>query len=88
MALPASELPHEAAAVAASLDLKNSSFELAACACRYVSPKTGASTAREAAWVKTVPRAMADGLTGGRSGTMYVSECNWGVFESGSKVLW
>ena len=33
-----------------------------------MSPKTGPRTAREAAWLKTVPRAMAEGLTGGRSG--------------------
>ena len=32
-----------------------------------MSPKTGPRTAREMAWLKTVPRAMADGLTGGRS---------------------
>lgn len=32
-----------------------------------MSPKTGPRTAREAAWLKIVPRAIADGLTGGRS---------------------
>ena len=32
-----------------------------------MSPKTGARTAREMAWLKTVPKAMAEGLTGGRS---------------------
>ena len=32
-----------------------------------MSPKSGANTAKEAVWVKTVPRAIADGLTGGRS---------------------
>ena len=67
MAEPTSELPHEAAAVAASLELKYSSLELACCARRYASPKTGPRTARETAWLKAVPRAMAEGLTGGRS---------------------
>lgn len=66
-ALPTREVPHAAAADAASLDLTNSSLELAAWARWYVSPKTGPRTAREAAWLKTVPRAMAEGLTGGRS---------------------
>lgn len=56
-----------AAAVEASRDLKNSSLESAAFALRYVSPKTGARMASETAWLKTVPSAMADGLTGGRS---------------------
>lgn len=32
-----------------------------------MSPKRGVNTAREAACVKTVPSAMAEGLTGGRS---------------------
>lgn len=67
MALPTSEEPQAEAAEAASLLLKNSSLLLAACAFWYVSPNTGVSTASDATWVKTVPRAMADGLTGGRS---------------------
>jgi hypothetical protein len=67
MAEPSRELPHEAAAVAPSLDLKNSSLELARWARRWASPKTGPRTARETAWLKAVPRAMAEGLTGGRS---------------------
>ena len=73
MAEPASELPHAAAAEAASLDLANSSLVFAVWARWYVSPKTGARTAREAVWVKMVPRAIADGLTGGRSGHVSVS---------------
>ena len=64
---PTTELPQETAAVWASLDLKNSSLELACWARWYVSPKTGASTASEATWLKTVPRAMAEGLTEGKS---------------------
>lgn len=32
-----------------------------------MSPKTGPRTAKEAAWLKIVPRAMAEGFTGGRS---------------------
>jgi hypothetical protein len=66
------ELPHEAAAVAASLVWKYSSLELACCARRYASPKTGPRTARETAWLKAVPRAMAEGLTGGRSDGLLV----------------
>ena len=61
------EVPQAAAAEAASFDFKNSSLEFAACARWYVSPKTGARMAREAAWLNTVPSAMAEGLTGGRS---------------------
>jgi hypothetical protein len=64
---PTSEVPHAAAAEAASFDFMNSSLELAAWARWYVSPKTGPRIASEAAWLKTVPSAMADGLTGGRS---------------------
>ena len=64
------ELPHDAAAVAASLLLKYSSLELACCARRYASPNTGPRTARETAWLKAVPRAMAEGLTEGRSKKM------------------
>ena len=71
MAEPASDVPQAAAADAASFDLKNSSLELAACAWRYTSPKTGPRMASEATWLKTVPRAMADGLTGGRSGCVF-----------------
>jgi len=67
MALPSNELPQVVAAVAASLDLKNSSLVFAAWARWYVSPKTGARTASETTWLKTVPSAMAEGLTGGRS---------------------
>ena len=63
------ELPQVAAAVAASLEWKYSSLEFACCARRYASPKTGPRTARETAWLKAVPRAMAEGLTGGRSET-------------------
>ena len=63
-----SEDPQAAAALAASLDLRNSSLELAAWARWYVSPKTGARIARDAAWLKMVPTAIADGFTGGRSG--------------------
>ena len=66
-ALPISEEPQAEAAEAASLLLKNSSLVLAACALWYVSPKTGVSTASVATWLKTVPRAMAEGFTGGRS---------------------
>ena len=40
-----------------------------------MSPKTGPRTAREAAWLKIVPRAMAEGLTGGRSVGLEVSMC-------------
>jgi hypothetical protein len=65
-----SELPQVAPAVAASLDLKNSSFESASLARWYTSPNTGANTASEAACVKMVPRAMAEGFTGGRSGRL------------------
>lgn len=72
MAEPAREDPHEAAAVAASLEWKNSSLLLAAWARRYESPKTGPRTARETAWLKAVPRAIAEGLTGGRSGVYHV----------------
>ena len=32
-----------------------------------MSPKTGPRTASETVWLKRVPRAMAEGLTGGRS---------------------
>ena len=53
--------------MAASLDLKNSSLLSAALARWYVSPKRGARTARDETWLKTTPRAIADGLTGGRS---------------------
>lgn len=67
MADPTSDDPQAAAAEAASLDLRNSSLELARCARLYVSPKRGAMTAREVVWVKIVPRAIADGFTGGRS---------------------
>lgn len=74
MALPARELPQAAAAPAASLDLRNSSLELAAWARWYVSPKTGAKIPREAVWVKMVPRAIAEGLTGGRSRTGLVGK--------------
>ena len=59
--------PQLAAAVAASFDLKNSSLLSAALARWYVSPKSGAMTARDETWLKTMPRAIADGLTGGRS---------------------
>lgn len=59
--------PQLAAAVAASFDLKNSSLLSAALARWYVSPKSGAITARDETWLKTIPRAIADGLTGGRS---------------------
>jgi hypothetical protein len=44
-----------------------------------VSPKTGPRTAREAAWLKRSPTAMADGLTGGRS----VMECQCGSWVEG-----
>jgi len=67
MAEPAREVPKAAAAEAASFDFRNSSLELAAWALWYVSPKTGPRTAREAAWLKAVPSAMAEGLTGGKS---------------------
>ena len=67
IAEPTRDVPHAAPADAASFDLKNSSLELAAWAWRYVSPKSGPRSASEAAWLKTVPSAMADGLTGGRS---------------------
>jgi len=69
MAEPTMAEPQLARAVAVSLDLKNSSLLSAALARWYVSPKTGASTAAEETWLKTMPRAMAEGLTGGRSGT-------------------
>ncbi len=67
MAEPTKELPQAAAALADSFDLKNSSFVLAACARLYVSPKTGARMARDAVWLKIVPKAIAEGFTGGRS---------------------
>jgi len=67
IALPARELPQAAAAPAASRDLTNSPLEFEACAAWYVSPKTGARMPREAVWVNIVPRAMAEGFTGGRS---------------------
>jgi len=59
--------PQLAAAVAASFDLKNSSLLSAALARWYVSPNRGARTASDETWLKTMPRAIADGLTGGRS---------------------
>lgn len=64
---PRKDVPQTEAADAASLDLRNSSLEFARRARLYVSPKSGAMIASEAVWVKMVPRAMADGLTGGRS---------------------
>lgn len=64
---PASEEPQAAAAEAVSLDLRNSSFVLAAWARWYTSPKTGVRMASDAVCVKMVPRAMAEGFTGGRS---------------------
>ncbi len=67
MPLPTREDPQAAAAPAASFDLINSSLEFAACARWYVSPKRGAKIARDAVWLKTVPRAIAEGFTGGRS---------------------
>lgn len=67
MAEPTREEPQVAAAVAASLDSKNSFLLLASWARWYVSPNRGAKTAREATWLKTVPSAMAEGLTGGKS---------------------
>lgn len=70
---PMSEVPQAAPAEAASLDLKNSSLLFACMARRYVSPKTGPRTARDAAWLKRVPRAMADGFTGGRSDGRWIS---------------
>jgi hypothetical protein len=56
------------AAPVASRERRNSSLVLAALARWYVWPKSGVSTASSAAWLKTVPRAMAEGLTEGRSG--------------------
>ena len=67
MAEPTREVPQAAAADAVSFDFTNSSLESAARARWYVSPKTGPRMAREAAWLKKVPRAMAEGRTGGRS---------------------
>lgn len=78
---PMSEVPQAAPAEAASLDLKNSSLLFACIARRYVSPKTGPRTARDAAWLKRVPRAMADGFTGGRSDGRWIS-CCFCVFSS------
>ena len=48
---PAMELPHAVMAVADSRDLKNSSLELADWARFQVSPKRGAKTAKEMAWL-------------------------------------
>lgn len=39
-----------------------------------MSPKRGPRTARDTAWLKKVPRAMAEGLTGGRSVNELVSK--------------
>lgn len=78
---PMREVPQAAPAEAASLDLKNSSLLFACIARRYVSPKTGPRTARDAAWLKRVPRAMADGFTGGRSNGRWIS-CCFCVFSS------
>ena len=64
---PTIDEPQAAAAVAVSFDLKNSSLVSAAFARWYVSPKRGARTAADEAWVKMTPRAIAEGLTGGRS---------------------
>lgn len=67
MALPTRVLPKAAAVPAASLDLMNSSFELAACARWYVSPNTGARIPKETVLVKKEPSTIADGLTAGKS---------------------
>jgi hypothetical protein len=48
----------------------NSSLVFAALARWYVWPKMGESTASSAVWLKRVPRAMAEGLTAGRSGRL------------------
>jgi hypothetical protein len=67
MAEPTIEEPQLAAAVAVSRDLTNSSLLSAALYLWYVSPKRGARTASVEAWLKTMPRAIAEGLTAGRS---------------------
>jgi hypothetical protein len=64
---PTSEEPQARAAEEASLERANSSFELAALARWYVAPKSGERMASSTPWLKMVPRAIAEGLTGGRS---------------------
>lgn len=65
---PTSEVPHATAAPVASRERRNSSFVLEALARWYVCPKMGLRTASSVVWLKMVPRAMAEGLTAGRSG--------------------
>ena len=47
-----------------------------------MSPKRGARTASDAVWLKMVPMAMAEGLTGGRSVKVML------VFETCVASLW
>ena len=47
-----------------------------------MSPKTGARMASEAAWLKMVPRAIAEGLTGGRSAKICLSTVCTGDLHS------
>lgn len=65
-------MPQAAAAPAASLERMNSSLVLASLARWYDAPRMGERTASSTPWLKAVPSAMAEGLTGGRSGMMSV----------------
>lgn len=61
-------MPQATAALVASLERRNSSLVLDSLARWYVLPKSGVRMASSVAWLKARPRAMAEGLTGGRSG--------------------
>jgi hypothetical protein len=65
-------VPQATAALVASLERKNSSLVLACLARWYVAPKSGDRIASSAVWLKTRPRAIAEGLTAGRSVCYYL----------------
>jgi hypothetical protein len=64
---PTRAVPQATAAPVASRERMNSSLVFAVLARWYVWPKTGVSTASSTVWLKMVPRAIAEGLTAGRS---------------------